>query len=122
MSTDQKLTSLAEAERIAQQIIREASQRKDELVAQAKDVAQTELEQIKQKKTQELNNITFDLSKEKQALSTQAETSRKEAIDALNDNERDTLDYVEEIVMRVNLVVFKNLKADFEPLKTMAHG
>lgn len=115
--SDQKLTSLAEAEKTAQIIIKDAKLKKAKMLEQAKSVAEREINDIKKRKQKDLDLLKFDLTNEHIVLEKENKESKIEVQRAYDQNAIETLNFVSDRVMTVNLQVFKNLVANFEPLK-----
>lgn len=113
---DKKLNSLALAEQKANEIVQRAAQRKVKLVEEAATAADKEITVTRERLQREFDAKRYDITEEekKQEQITKVEIEQVYAL--YNANAARCVDYMLERIIKVDLKVGRNIKADFSGL------
>lgn len=113
---DKKLNSLAIAESRAQDLIKKATERKAKLIEEAAVTAEKEIQVRREKYQKEFDAKKYDITEEEKK---QAEVTSKEIAEVYKQyeaNNKVAIEYMLDNILRVDLAVSRNVKADFSSL------
>ena len=114
--SDKRLSSLAIAEQKAAEIVKKAIDRKQKMLDEAGAAADREVVGIREKFQREFESKTYDITQEEKEQDVITKREIEEVKKQYEANKTAAIDMMLERITRVDLKLFRNIKADFTNL------